>query len=195
MDKKDVVIYHGIRDGKYDVTIDGERRLLEPIPFPVQLKMTKAPLPLSGVNLIFAERERQKFDEGWTAEHDAEHTYGELADAAASYAMTPDTRATITAVCMERDGLPPTWPWDKQWWKPTPDNRIMELVKAGALIAAEIDRMLVAMAPEIAQSIMEDAEKLIRTLSENAWRRLPAEKSLFATPKDTNDGKEEEVSL
>lgn len=98
MDKKDVVIYHGIRDGKYDVTIDGERRLLEPIPFPVQLKMTKAPLPLSGVNLIFAERERQKFDEGWTAEHDAEHTYGELADAAASYAMTPDTRATITAV-------------------------------------------------------------------------------------------------
>lgn len=195
MDKKDVVIYHGIRDGKYDVTIDGERRLLEPIPFPVQLKMTKAPLPLSGVNLIFAERERQKFDEGWTAEHDAEHTYGELADAAASYAMTPDTRATITAVCMERDGLPPTWPWDKQWWKPTPDNRIRELVKAGALIAAEIDRLLVAMAPEIAQSIMEDAEKLIRTLSENAWRRLPAEKSLFATPKDTNNGKEEEVSL
>lgn len=195
MDKKDVVIYHGIRDGKYDVTIDGERRLLEPLPFPVQLKMTKAPLPLSGVNLIFAERERQKFDEGWTAEHDAEHTYGELADAAASYAMTPDTRATITAVCMERDGLPPMWPWDKQWWKPTPDNRIRELVKAGALIAAEIDRLLVAMAPEIAQSIMEDAEKLIRTLSENAWRRLPAEKSLFATPKDTNDGKEEEVSL
>lgn len=195
MDKKDVVIYHGIRDGKYDVTIDGERRLLEPIPFPVQLKMTKAPLPLSGVNLIFAERERQKFDEGWTAEHDAEHTYGELADAAASYAMTPDTRVTITAVCMERDGLPPTWPWDKQWWKPTPDNRIRELVKAGALIAAEIDRLLVAMAPEIAQSIMEDAEKLIRTLSKNAWRRLPAEKSLFATPKDTNDGKEEEVSL
>lgn len=195
MGKKDVLIYHGIRDGKYDVTIDGERRLLEPIPFPVQLKMTKAPLPLSGVNLIFAERERQKFDEGWTAEHDAEHAYGELADAAASYAMTSDTRATITAVCMERDGLPPTWPWDKQWWKPTPDNRIRELVKAGALIAAEIDRLLVAMAPEIAQSIMEDAEKLIRTLSENAWRRLPAEKSLFATPKDTNDGKEEEVSL
>jgi hypothetical protein len=33
------------------------------------------------------------------------------------------------------------WPWDKGWWKPTPDNRIRELEKAGALIAAEIDRL------------------------------------------------------
>lgn len=33
------------------------------------------------------------------------------------------------------------WPWDKSWWKPTPDDRIRELIKAGALIAAEIDRL------------------------------------------------------
>jgi len=26
-------------------------------------------------------------------------------------------------------------------WKPTPDDRVRELVKAGALIAAEIDRL------------------------------------------------------
>ena len=32
--------------------------------------------------------------------------------------------------------------WDDTWWKPTPDNRIKELIKAGALIAAEIDRLL-----------------------------------------------------
>jgi hypothetical protein len=27
------------------------------------------------------------------------------------------------------------------WWKPTPSDRIRELTKAGALIAAEIDRL------------------------------------------------------
>jgi hypothetical protein len=38
--------------------------------------------------------------------------------------------------------VPEEWPWFQERWKPTPDNRIRELVKAGALIAAEIDRML-----------------------------------------------------
>ncbi len=36
--------------------------------------------------------------------------------------------------------FPSTWDWFK-WWKPTPENRIKELAKAGALIAAEIDRI------------------------------------------------------
>ena len=34
------------------------------------------------------------------------------------------------------------WPWNVVWWKPTPDDRIRELAKAGALIAAEIDRLI-----------------------------------------------------
>ncbi len=49
-------------------------------------------------------------------------------------------------------GISVNWPWDPKWWKPlyndeedqTPDeidNRIRELTKAGALIAAEIDRL------------------------------------------------------
>ena len=33
------------------------------------------------------------------------------------------------------------WPWEANWWKPTPEDRIKELAKAGALIAAEIDRL------------------------------------------------------
>jgi hypothetical protein len=33
------------------------------------------------------------------------------------------------------------WPFFTRPWKPTPDNRIRELEKAGALIAAEIDRL------------------------------------------------------
>lgn len=38
------------------------------------------------------------------------------------------------------DGSPREWPWDASWWKPSPDP-IANLVKAGALIAAEIDRL------------------------------------------------------
>jgi hypothetical protein len=37
--------------------------------------------------------------------------------------------------------LPGWWPWAERFWKPTPDDRVRELVKAGALIAAEIDRL------------------------------------------------------
>jgi hypothetical protein len=33
-----------------------------------------------------------------------------------------------------------SWPWDAEWWKPSPDS-VRNLVKAGALIAAEIDRL------------------------------------------------------
>ena len=38
---------------------------------------------------------------------------------------------------------PRWWPksWDIIWWKPTPKDRVRELAKAGALIAAEIDRI------------------------------------------------------
>ena len=31
------------------------------------------------------------------------------------------------------------WPWERDWWKPV-DNR-RDLVRAGALISAELDRM------------------------------------------------------
>ncbi|MEB3421767.1 hypothetical protein VK682_24660 [Salipiger manganoxidans] len=31
------------------------------------------------------------------------------------------------------------WPWDRKWWKPTTPRR--DLVKAGALIVAEIERL------------------------------------------------------
>lgn len=89
--------------------------------------------PADGVELIAQERLRQIAEEGFTAEHDDEHRAGELAEAASCYAAQYQD-------C--RQSLPPTWwPWDREWWKPTPDNRIGELVRAGALIAAEIDRL------------------------------------------------------
>ncbi len=93
--------------------------------------------PLRGWELIAAERNRQVGREGWTAEHDDEHTNGELAQSAACYAWPPPRPLWVKQ----------EWPWARKWWKPEhgsakdgPD-RIRTLVKAGALIAAEIDRL------------------------------------------------------
>ncbi len=94
----------------------------------------------TGIELIAAERQRQIEQEGWTEEHDCQHENGELAKAAALYAIPDDDRYIDT-----HEGssyiLETLWPWHPDWWKPTPDNRIRELQKAGALIAAEIDRL------------------------------------------------------
>lgn len=81
-----------------------------------------------GINLIEAERERQIYQEGWTEEHDDKHVNNELALAAACYTV-PDV--------FSQGYWPPTW--DLSWYKST--TRIRDLVKAGALIAAEIERL------------------------------------------------------
>lgn len=97
----------------------------------------------SGVELIAEERQRQIEKEGWTPAHDSEHDKGELVDAAICYAMGSDVITYEPPMNFpNRISLQQYWwPWDRQWWKPTPDNRIRELQKAGALIAAEIDRL------------------------------------------------------
>jgi hypothetical protein len=89
-----------------------------------------------GVDLIRIERLRQISDEGYDSWHDRElHPNGELVEAAISYALQP--------FGLERadEAVPALWPWNKSDWKPSPADRIRELVKAGALIAAEIDRL------------------------------------------------------
>jgi hypothetical protein len=99
---------------------------------------------MNGIELIAAERDRQINVEGWTPEHDAEHDGEEMASAAMCYACPPnlDMRSVVTR---QGEPTPPIeWPWDAKWYKPTPDDRVRELVKAGALIAAEIDRLQAA---------------------------------------------------
>jgi len=94
-----------------------------------------------GVRRIAAERQRQIEEEGWTAEHDDEHTLGEMADAAACYAtIAADICNDICHGLSPTLGPPQQWPWNAGWWKPSAD-RIRNLEKAGALIAAEIDRL------------------------------------------------------
>ncbi|WP_311272230.1 MULTISPECIES: hypothetical protein [unclassified Rhizobium] len=89
-----------------------------------------------GVKSIAAERRRQIEKEGWTPTHDDKYTNGELLEAAACYALHNG---------MDVDDAPGAWPWPKDWWKPT--NRQRDLEKAGALIAAELDRVIRAAAP------------------------------------------------
>lgn len=90
----------------------------------------------SGIELITEERNRQIGAEKFSNLHDDEHTEGELAYAAACYACNHDQPPRIK----NGETSPPKWPWGG-WWKPSPNDRIRELQKAGALIAAEIDRL------------------------------------------------------
>lgn len=80
---------------------------------------------------VLAERQRQKEVEGWTPEHDDEHNNGQLAVAAACYAVENSQRLAAKP--------PLSWPWDAHWWKPKGNRR--NLIKAGALILAEIERL------------------------------------------------------
>lgn len=80
------------------------------------------------------ECERQVAEEGWTPEHDDQHRKGELAMAAAAYAISDKTRS---------DGRCPylalLWPWSPGWWKPK--DRRRDLVRAAALLIKEIERL------------------------------------------------------
>lgn len=76
---------------------------------------------------IVQERQRQIDKEGWSLEHEDEHVNGELVEAAAAYALAP----------LGRDLL---WPGEGRFsFKPTTRRR--ELIKAAALIVAEIERL------------------------------------------------------
>jgi hypothetical protein len=77
--------------------------------------------------------------EGFSLENDQVQSEGELALAAACYAIPSEQRDFNNDHSFVP--LPKLFPWEQNWWKPTPENRIKELVKAGALIAAEIDRL------------------------------------------------------
>jgi hypothetical protein len=113
---------------------------------------------MTGAERIAKERERQITEEKWTPEHDDEHDDGELALVAALFA-TPELLYKPEFDYVNQFTFRDPWPqaWDERWDKrPVEDmgnellgnaslpidERIRQLEKAGALCAAEIDRLL-----------------------------------------------------
>lgn len=87
---------------------------------------------MSVIEEIAAERRRQVEAEGWSAEHDDGHGNSEMAVASACYALS--------SAGWKRAAIWEIWPksWGVAWFKPKDCRR--NLVKAAALIVAEIER-------------------------------------------------------
>ena len=101
-------------------------------------------IPVVGTKLIEQYREEQISKHNWSVQHDIDvNNDGQLVLGAVAYllgsnpitVLTPSGPAVIVAEQL--------WPnnWSKRWLKLS-DNRVKDLSKAGALIAAEIDRLL-----------------------------------------------------
>jgi hypothetical protein len=139
---------------------------------------TRVPAPVAepvadALRLIGGERCRQVDAEGWTLDHDDQHTDGSLAIAAAHYALSSqwwrssDFRVLAPAGSDEqREKILArgplnfgggndcyNWPWDLDWWKPK--GQVEDLVRAGALIVAEIERIARASTPIASPADME----------------------------------------
>ncbi|KWR88789.1 hypothetical protein [Cupriavidus sp. IDO] len=82
---------------------------------------------------VLAERRRQVESEGWTPEHDDKYIHGDMSSAAGCYATQGRHHYPTPG------NPPPNWPWAAEWWKPK-DYR-SNLVRSGALILAEIERL------------------------------------------------------
>ena len=90
---------------------------------------------MSVLDEIQKEREAQ-IAKGFDASHDDNHRLGDLSDAACCYAeragQSDGRRAADSEPLMG-------WPWDYDSWKPS--TRRNELIKAAALIVAEIEAL------------------------------------------------------
>lgn len=97
----------------------------------------------SGVGHIIIERQRQIQEKGYTPEHDDEHDLGELGLAAALYALPYDAQIGNEKLLKQDDFIALHIALETGcgfYVDPDPDP-VRRLAKAGALCAAEIDRL------------------------------------------------------
>lgn len=94
---------------------------------------------MSVLDEIAAERRRQVEAEGWAPSHDDAHQDGQLAGAAACYAMHGLQIGNNALAERVRRLARDLWPWARGWWKPK--DRRRDLVRAAALLVAEIERL------------------------------------------------------
>lgn len=118
----------------YDMALDDVLGILSVLEESVRLNQEELEEEKSAIDLIAEERKRQ-ISKGFNWKHDDEHDCHQLSDAAIVYAAPGPLRYQVMN----------WWPWDKKWLKEddsfTTQGRIRELVKAGALIVAEIERL------------------------------------------------------
>ncbi|RMM37233.1 hypothetical protein ALQ80_00655 [Pseudomonas coronafaciens pv. oryzae] len=79
---------------------------------------------------VIAERQRQVSAEGYSLYRDDAYVKGEMAEAASVYSRLAGQPTSMSSA----------WPWGQDKFKPSSDRR-RDLVKAGALILAEIERL------------------------------------------------------
>ena len=84
----------------------------------------------TGIKRIENERLRQIFKKCYDKNHDQQHSENELLFAAIAY---------IFEYCIGEGEGSKYWPWEINSFKPRNNQRDLE--KAGALIAAELDRL------------------------------------------------------
>ena len=94
---------------------------------------------IRGTELIAEERQRQIAVKGFTAANDKDYTDKQLAKAALAYVI-----AYIGSKFMSENyvltKVMEWWPWPSHWFRLNEKNPRRMLAKAGALIAAELDR-------------------------------------------------------
>lgn len=81
---------------------------------------------------IAAERQRQITKEGWSVKHDDDHRSGDLAVAASCYALSSTNQDFEHETYL-------LWPWEEKYFKPKSERE--DLIRAAALIVAEIERL------------------------------------------------------
>lgn len=128
---EDWVQLAGVRDETLTDQIKETRALLE----------TQRPTWSVGVKDLLTERRRQVRVEGYTLEHDDQYTKGQLAEAASVYAFwaAPSGYPPDAHLDYLNTKLPRCWPFGPEQWKPT--NQRLMLIKAGALILADLERL------------------------------------------------------
>lgn len=130
----------------------------------------------TGIEMIAEERQRQIDVEDYNEQHDSQHKTSSFIKSALSYIES----AKIGVTCME-NGINNTvdimerkdktgrfyWPW-KDGFKVSTDVR--DLVKAGALIAAAIDRL---QKEPMAVEISESQIKWLKSIKDNITEEQP----------------------
>lgn len=134
---------------KIESLFEQRKKALPEVPFSVFYSEgnegLRESVPADSARDVLAERRRQIDEEGWTAEHDDVHVRYELALAAVSYAIPFPVLQPGRG--SQSPDVPLFWPnsWAPEWYKPgkiyNARDRRRRLVKAAALLLAEIDRV------------------------------------------------------